>query len=286
MQRLRTTLCQSAIALVFVLALQGCSRTPPHVQGYIEGRYTYMATPVSGVLKELFVERGSMVKRGDMLFALEEQPEIDAYHAAEENLKQSVASRDAIIANLAYAKIMYKRYKVLVPKNAIQQSQLDNAESIFLATQSQLVQANANIAASNASLLQARWTKEQKAVTAPVNAVVFDTYYRLGEYTEANQAVLSLLAPADIKAIFYVNERDLGKLRLGKKVVVACDGCSRSYTGRTSFISPSAEYTPPVIFSDQTNDKLIYRIEAEFGPEEAIHLHPGQPVRVSYAHDG
>ena len=270
------------IFFLLIGAISSCSRYPHEAQGYIEGRYTYMATSVSGVLKELYVARGTRVKQGQTLFVLEEQPESDAYRAAIENLKQSVAARDAIIANLGYAKITYKRYKILVPKNAIEQAQLDNAKSNYDALNAQLVQANANIASTAATLAQAGWTKDQKIIAAPVDAIVFDTYYRLGEYTQAQQSILSLLAPADIKAIFYVNESVLGRLQLNGKVLVKCDGCKDSYYGRISFISPTAEYTPPVIYSNETNEKLIYRIEAEFAPENAYHFHPGQPVYVTY----
>lgn len=272
------------LGVIFLtVSLLSCSRQPSQeAQGYIEGRYTYMATPVSGVLKQWLVERGTKVKQGQLLFTLEEQPESDLYHAAEQNLKQAISARDAIAANLTYAKLTYERYKILVPKNAIQQSMLDSAKSTYTATAAQLAQANANIASSTAALEQAHWTKNQKMVYAPVDAIVFDTYYRLGEYTLANQAVLSLLAPADIKTIFYVNEADLGNIQLGDKVSVRCDSCAKLYSGRVSFISPSAEYTPPVIFSNETSEKLIYRIEAEFVPDDAWHLHPGQPVTVTY----
>lgn len=272
------------VGVIFAsIGLLSCSPDSSHeAQGYIEGRYTYMATPVSGVLKEWLVERGAKVKQGQLLFVLEEQPESDLYDAALQNLKQSIASRDAIVANLSYAKITYERYKILVPKNAIQQSMLDNAKSTYAATLAQLAEANATIASTNATLAQTRWTKDQKRVYAPVDGIVFDTYYRLGEYTIANQSILSLLAPADIKAIFYIGEGDLGSIQLGDKVEVHCDGCTQRYAGRVSFISPSAEYTPPVIFSTETNEKLIFRIEAEFSPSDAYHLHPGQPVTVTY----
>lgn len=274
------------VTALIAIFIASCSHESSHqAQGYIEGRYTYMATSVSGILRQLAVARGSTVKKGQMLFVLEEQPESDAYQAAVENLKQTEASRDSIIANLAYAKITYERYKILVPKNAIEQSQLDNAKSIYNSTLAQLSQANANIASSQATLAQAKWTKDQKIVNAPVDAIVFDTYYRLGEYTEANQSILSLLAPKDIKAIFYVEQPVLGTMRLGDKVSVQCDNCSKSYIGRISFISPTAEYTPPLIYSNQTNAKLVFRIEAEFAPEDAYHLHPGQPVTVTYTHE-
>lgn len=280
-ERIRYLNC--ILIIFFLMQVSACSRHPSEkAQGYIEGRYTYMATPVSGVLKELYVERGMRVQQGQKLFELEAEPESDLYAAAMENLKQSINARDVIAANLTYAKVTYERYKILVPKNAIQQSELDSAKANYNAILAQLAQANANIASTSATLAQARWTKNQKVVTAPVDAFVFDTYYRLGEYTIADQAVLSLLAPTDIKAIFYIGEEYLSRIHLNDQVQVQCDGCRNAYPAHISFISPSAEYTPPVIYSNETNNKLIYRIEAEFKPQDAFNMHPGQPVYVTY----
>ena len=275
------------LSLATLILLSACSRqSNQHAQGYIEGRYTYMATSVSGRLEKLLVDRGTEVKKGQLLFVLEAQPESDMYLAAQQNLKQAQASRDSVIANLAYAKLTFERNKVLVPKKAIQQSELDRARADFESTSAQLVQADANIASLNASLIQADWTLQQKEIAAPVDAVVFDTFYRLGEYAEANQPILSLLAPADIKAIFFVEEAMLGGMALGDPVSVRADGMTQAYEGHISFISPTAEYTPPVIYSTETSPKLIYRIEAEFTADIAKKMHPGQPVEVMFKTHG
>lgn len=268
---------------ISALLLAACSRHPAHeAQGYMEGRYTYIATSVSGKLIELYVQRGTRVKAGDKLLLINERPERDAYDAAVQTLKESVAARDAIAATLEYDRLTYERNKVLVKKNAIQQSELDRAYSVYQSTTAQLAQANATIDANTANMKHAEWDLQQKTLYAPVDAMVFDTYYRVGERTIANDAIISLLAPADIKVVFYVPETELGGIQLNSKIQLRCDGCSESYEGRISFISPTAEYTPPVIFSNETTSKLIFRIEAEFTPEVAVKLHPGQPVRVTY----
>jgi HlyD family secretion protein len=89
---------------VMMATLSACSREPSRpVQGYIEGRYTYMASPVSGVLKILLVKKGAMVHKGQRLFVLEEQPESDLFQSARDTLTQSIAARDALVANLSYA---------------------------------------------------------------------------------------------------------------------------------------------------------------------------------------
>ena len=271
------------VFLFFSLFLaSGCSRHSSQAQGYIEGDYTYIATSVSGALQQLFVDRGTWVKQGQLLFMLEPQPESDLYHAAIESLNQSKAARNAITATLNFSRLTYERYKVLVPKNAIEVSALDNARSTYENTLAQLARANATIAADEAALAKAKWTLEQKNVYAPVDAFVFDRYYRVGEYTQAGQPIISLLTAENIKAIFFVNEESVGKIKLGDTVTVQCSGCKQMYKGKITFISPTAEYTPPVIYSTETTDKLIFRIEAHFNKKEAYHLHPGQSVLVTY----
>jgi HlyD family secretion protein len=47
-----------------------------------------------------------------------------------------------------------------------------------------------------------------------------------------------------------------------------------------SFIYPQAEYTPPVIYSQDFRAKLIFMVEARFDPDTAKLLKPGQPVDV------
>jgi HlyD family secretion protein len=152
--------------------------------------------------------------------------------------------------------------------------------SSYNANLAQLAQADAQIATNMADLARATWTLNQKTVPAPVDGIVFQKYYRLGEYSEAGKPILSILAPEDIKVIFYVREPMLAKINLNDAVSVRCDECKKSYTAHVSFISPRAEYTPPVIFSDQTNAKLIYRIEARFAMDDAYKMHPGQPMMV------
>ena len=67
----------------------------------------------------------------------------------------------------------------------------------------------------------------------------------------------------------------------GKRIFVQADGGEQTYPADITYISPQAEYTPPVIYSRETRSKLVYMVEAELGEEDADDLHPGQPVDVS-----
>src|SRR6185503_12984326 len=121
----------------------------------------------------------------------------------------------------------------------------------------------------------------QKSVKSPVAGLVQDTYFVDGEWVSANQPVVSLLPPQNIKVRFFVEERRLGSLRTGQAVSVACDGCPAPIAAQVSFISPQAEFTPPVIYSRQERAKLVFLIEARPAASDAVKLHPGQPMEVT-----
>jgi len=63
---------------------------------------------------------------------------------------------------------------------------------------------------------------------------------------------------------------------------VAVDGVARPFSGKVSYISPRAEYTPPVIYSQESRDKLVFMVELVFDPSAATELNPGQPVDVLF----
>jgi HlyD family secretion protein len=91
-----------------------------------------------------------------------------------------------------------------------------------------------------------------------------------------------LLPPMNIKVRAFVSETRVGAIHTGDEVRVAVDGGTSPVVGRISFISPKAEYTPPVIYSRSNRSKLVFMVEAVFDPNTAASLHPGQPVDVEF----
>jgi HlyD family secretion protein len=78
----------------------------------------------------------------------------------------------------------------------------------------------------------------------------------------------------------FVPETDIARYHPGDAVRVVVDGLDRPLAGKISYVSPRAEYTPPVIYSRETRDKLVFMIEILFDPSVGAKLHPGQPVDV------
>ena len=254
-----------ALAAILVA---GCSSNSSNVfQGYIEGEYVYVASPLGGALTNLAVARGDEVKAGQMLFELERGSEAAAVQQAEKNLAQAKA-------NLALSEAEFaRRQQLRNDQGVISAEELDQTRAQRDADQAQ-------VESQTAALDKARWSFDQKQQFAPANAFVHDTLYRTGEWVAAGNPVVELLPPGNIKVRFFVPQAALPRIKIGEKVSVSFDGAPGAYSATVNYISTEAEFTPPVIYSRENRSKLVYMIEAKFAPADAANLRPGQPVDV------
>ena len=306
--------------IAFVLfALPACGRdTERRYQGYIEGEYVYVSSPLPGALRELKVERGSQVKAGELLFALEDVLELSARDEAARRLAQAAATledlkkgkrpseMESLEAQLKQARAAlilseneYKRRENLLRTGSASREDLDRARSSrdqdtqkvaqleadlrtarMGSRSDQVAAAEAGVKAQEAALARAEWDLSQKRQTAPQAGLVFDTLYRPGEWVSAGRPVVALLPPGNIKIRAFLPESVVSTVGSGDPLEVAVDGLPEPLIARISFISPRAEYTQPLIYSRETREKLVYMIEGTFKPEEAGRLHPGQPVDI------
>ncbi len=313
------TLAGLSGTLLVLCQLTGCnSPDPKRVQGYVEGEYVYVASPLAGTLETLSVRRGDQVSAGVPLFALDAVPEKAARDEAERKFAMARANwQDAkkgkrpseiesLEAQLRQAKVALAlsekelaRHERLLQSRATSGEDRDRARSARdqdlqrvaqleadlqtarLGSRSdQIAAAEANMRASEATLARAEWDLAQKRQSAPQAGVVFDTLYRPGEWVAAGRPVVALLPPANIKVRAFVPQTQIGTVKLGQAVQVTVDGVADPFLGRVSFISPQAEYTPPVIYSRESRAKLVFKIEIVFDPQAGANLHPGQPVDV------
>ena len=300
----------------------GCDRAKPgEFQGYIEGEYVYVASPVGGALTNLAVARGDQVKAGQLLFALERESEAAAVQEAKHNVSQAQsqledlnkgkrpteidslsAQLEQARANLVLAESDLARQQRLMGKDVISEEDLDQARAQRDADQAQVNQlaadlatgrlggredavaaAQAFVAAQTAALAKAQWTLDQKQQFAPAAGPVQDTLYRQGEYVTAGSPVVVLLPPDHLKVRFFVPETWVARVRVGAVAQVSFDGGKQSVPATISYISTQAEYTPPVIYNRENRASLVYMIEARFAPGDAANVRPGQPVDVQLA---
>ncbi len=109
--------------------------------------------------------------------------------------------------------------------------------------------------------------------------------YRPGEWVNAGAPVVALLPPGALKVRFFVPEPALARAAVGSEVALSCDGCAPNLRARIRWVSPQAEYTPPVIYSNASRSKLVFAVEAT-PLDGAAALKPGQPVDVRFAKAG
>ena len=71
-----------------------------------------------------------------------------------------------------------------------------------------------------------------------------------------------MLPDGAVKLRLYLPEESFSAVAVGSLLDVHCDGCQPGLTARVSYVSPDPEFTPPVIYSLETRQKLVFLVEA------------------------
>lgn len=302
-------------------ALAACEPAPDSapMSGYAEAELVHVAPPSAGLLQTLAVQRGDRVSAGQLLYALEADAQAMARDSAQarseraeaqaQNLRKGKrpAELQAIDQQLAQARAAQaaslaalERQQQLVAQGYVSALRLDELVAArdrdaarvqelqaqrTLATEAarsdEIAAAAAEARASGADLALAAWREGQMQRMAPADALVYDVLFRVGEWVPAGAPVVALLPPGALKLRFFVPEPLLPQAVVGSEVSVSCDGCVPGLRARIRYVSPQAEFTPPVIYSNDSRSKLVFMAEAE--PLTPAALKPGQPVDVRFA---
>lgn len=245
-QRLRPGL------LAICLLVSGCGNDNPNLmQGWVEGDFIFVSPDEQGRIEQMLVRQGDAVKKDQLLFVLD----TDLQEA-------DLGVAEATLTNTRQA---FERAQQLLKSQAGTQKDYDVAQALYR-------EAQARLAAAKTRLVRRR-------ILSPVEGLVQQVYYRAGETVPASRPIVSILPPGNVKVRFYVPEPMLARLSIDDPIGFSCDGCPAGMTGKISFISQYAEYTPPVIYSQQERHKLLYLIEAL--PKDPALLRVGQPVDVT-----
>jgi len=267
------------ILIIGLLALGGCTKAPSSGwPGYGEGDYAMISAPQAGWITSLAVERGARVHKGQLLFTLDETAQAASREQATASLAQARALLATEQANLKYLRIELARQNGLARESAGTGATRDQAESNVRQSEQRIAQDTANIKQIEASLHGADYTLTQRKVYALTEGPVEDIYFRPGEYVAPATAVVSILPPANSFVRFFVPETEFAKIHLGDRVRISCDGCKPT-DATVTFVASREEFTPPVIFSVGSREKLVFKLEAR--APGGLPIHPGQPVEVS-----
>jgi HlyD family secretion protein len=315
MNMIRSVLLATALPLLLAGCFGSGERT---LQGYVEGTYIYVSAESAGRVVARPAAAGSRVNAGDVLFSLDDADQKAAVAGAEARLAQARAQlanlqtgkRDEEVAVLAaavssarttfqntqddYRRKLQLFAKGVVPQSAVDvaktatdtaQAQVDSTErqlqvSRLPARPEEIEASERNVAAQEAALEQAKIQLDRRQIKAPAAGLVEETFYEPGELVATSQPVVSLLPDANRKVRFFLPEPLLATVKPGMTIAIGCDGCTTGLQAEIELVSTAAEFTPPIIYSKDSRDKLVFRVDAKpLGA--AADLKVGQPLDIS-----
>lgn len=295
----------------------GCSAAAPLAVGYVEGDFVLLAPIEVAEVKMVSARRGDRVGPGQPVATLESADAEIAVAQAKAALAQAeaqladlqVGKRPEEIAVLeatlrsakaqsADAARTLARTQDLLKRGVATQAQYDDAATQAEVAEAAIGQATANLAVGNlparpetikaaenqvkqakTALDQAEWQLSKRTLVAPAAGRVDDIIRHAGDTAGPSAPVLSVLPDGAVKLTVYVPEASLSSVKVGGELAVRCDGCPQDLKARISYVSADPEFTPPVIYSLENRQKLVYLVEArpmgDAGP-----LQPGQIVDV------
>ena len=295
-----------------------CAGPAPLAVGYVEGDYVLLAPIEVAQVNSIAVRRGDRVEAGKPVAMMEAADTDIAFAQSEATLAlaqaqladlgigkrpEEIAVLEATLrsaqAQADEAQRTLTRTQDLTRRGVATQAQLDDATTQLELAQAAIGQASANLAvgklparpeaikaAENAvkvaehQLGQAQWRRSQRTIAAPAPGRITDVIRNPGDLAGPSAPVLSMLPDGAVKLTVYVPEADFSSVRIGSLLSVNCDGCTPDLKARVSYVSPDPEFTPPVIYSLENRQKLVYLVEAR--PVDPVSvLQPGQIVDVA-----
>lgn len=239
--------------------------------GNIEIRQVDLSFQVSGIIKNVFVEEGDYVKKGELLAEL-----IDKDYSA--NYNQALYQQESSKAQAKEDEDKYKRNLPLCKDGTLSKQECDtllNKKNLSIATYKQ------NLAFQNFQKNQLEYTK----MYAPQDGIITTRAQETGARVQANQIVyvMSLTKPIWVRT--YVKQTDLGNIKYGQKALIYTDtynlktGEKKKYQGTIGYISPVAEFTPKTVQTEDLRADLVYRIRIYIDKVDDF-LRQGMPVTV------
>lgn len=305
-----------SLALVGSL-FNGCT-VPPLAVGYVEGEYVSLAPLETARIAGVSVKLGDRVSPGKAIATMETSDVELAVADATARLAQAESELadlkrgrrpeeiEVIAASLASAETQAEdaertlaRRVDLSKRGFAPQAELDQATTARDVALSRVRELKANLAVARlparedtirasenrvaqarAALDTARWRLSERTITARAEGRITDLVRRPGEVAGPQAPIATLLPDGAVKLKLWVPEKNFSRLALGATLVVRCDGCGTGLTARITHLSAEPEFTPPVIYSIETRQKLVHLVEAR--PEgAATRLQPGQIVDVA-----
>ena len=235
-----------------------------------------VGSTVSGLMKEIYVDYNSEVKKGQLLAQIDPatfQAQVDQNRAQINNAEANLAKLNA---EMVYAEKTYIRYKNLYKKNFVARSELDQAESDYLAKKASIGAQRASIAQSRASYNTAMTNLGYTKIVAPVDGTIISRDIDVGQPVAASFQAPELFTIAQdltkMQIEVNVSEADIGSVKEGQEVEYTLDG----YPDSTFY----GKVTQVRLDSTTTSNVVTYTVIVSVSNDD-LKLKPGMTANVS-----
>lgn len=302
MQRSFFILLAASAALAFASGCSGNDGDIIEASGTIEGTNVNISAEVTGKVRQVRVTEGMRVANGDTLVVLDDTEYQIQLRQAEANAAAAEAQyrlalegsrkEDILQAEAVYktAEADYSRMKELLAAQTITQKQYDDVYARYVSAQQtheklvrglrkpEIDAARARRDQAEAQADQLRKRIRDCVIRAPQEGTVTLKSVEAGELVTVGAHVVRLTNLDRVKLVIYVNEQQLGNVRLGQDADVTIDGMPDNvFKGRVTFISPTAEFTPKNVQTKEERTKLVFGVKIEVENTSGA-LKPGLPA--------
>ena len=239
-----------------------------------------VGSTVSGLIKEIYVDFNSVVKKGQILAQIDPanfQASVDQATAQINNAQANLANTQAV---MEMSRKTYNRYKNLYAKNFIAKSELDQAESDYYANLAKVNSAKAQISQAQATYNTAMTNLGYTKIIAPVDGTIISREIDLGQPVAASFQAPQLFTIAqdltNMQIEVNVSEADIGKVKVGQDVTYTLDGYpDTDFKGKVTQVRIS-----PTTVSNVVTYVVIVDVH-----NEDLKLIPGMTANVSIITD-
>lgn len=236
------------------------------VSGNIEATEVRLSFQVGGKISELLTDEGLEVKNDAIVARLDKEELLKVKAECEASLKEAEVNMDTL-------KKDYDRAENLFKAGSISAQKRDAAENACAT-------ASARVDTLKASLGVADLRLGYADLKCPMDSFVLVKSAEAGEVVQPGTVIFTV---ADLKNMWltgYINETDLGKVKLSQKARVTIDSYpGKIYPGSISFIAQESEFTPKQIETREERVKRVYRIKIKVD-NTGMELKPGMPAEA------
>ncbi len=289
----------------------------PVIYGNVEIREAELGFRIAGRIERVLVDEGDLIEPGQLLAELDTRPMQDRIAGAEALVAQAdaeisrdragsrpqeVRSAEAAVASaqtsLAEAQRQFSRRASLLDRGFISRADYDTAEATRDSARARLQDARAalslakegtrtedreaSLARREAAVAERRSMQTDLAdaeLRAPEAGQVLTRAREAGAIINPGDTVLTIALTQPVRIRAYVAETQLPKIKPGMKASISVDGSDVVLPATVGFISPSAEFTPRTVQTEELRADLVYRVRLTVEDPKGT-LRQGQPVTV------